>query len=159
MSKRFQNISPVITSVMKKSATGEFKSVTVRPGQIIHLTDDDVQYTRDAYNPSENSPIEKGWIQLVPENSAKHPDLPFFGKNPTIKSASEAFAKGREETAKMISKIKDQRGLVIVRRALEQEKESIGKVTTRHIEELIEKQHTVVDNLRDENEHKYALKD
>ena len=156
--KRFQNISPVTTSVMKKSSLGEFKAVTVRPGQIVHLTTGDIEYTRDSYNPSENSPLESGWIVAIPAGMAAHPDLPDFGRNPNIKSAAEAFQKGLEETGKMIDRIKDQRGLVMVRRALESEKAGLGEVMSRKISELVDRQSGVVQELHSENEIKYRLK-
>lgn len=156
--KRFQNISPVTTSVMKKGATGDFKSITVRPGMILHLTEDDIEYTRDNYSPQENSPLEMGWIKEIPEGEKKHPELPDFGKNPNIKTAAEAFAKGREATEELISKIKDQRGLVIMRRALDKEAASLGEVQINQINSMIDRQSDVVDRIHRENAHKYALK-
>ena len=155
--KRYQNISTVTTNVMKTNARGESKSMTIKPAQIIHLTDEDVEATKDAFNPRDNNPFDQGWVKEVPKGEGAHPELSQLGKNPTMSSAAKTFHLGKAQTEEMIGKICDHRGLVICRRALDKEREGMGDSQVKAIEEMLDRRAIAVDSLQRENQHKYAM--
>lgn len=156
--KRYQNISTVTTSLMRKGASGEFKNETVRPGQIFTLTEDDISMTKDAYRPRENNPIDRKFIVEIPKGEDTHPDAPVLKRNPTVKQAADAMRSGVEDVAKVLAGIIDFRGLVIMRRALDQEREALTDSQFRDIDRLIDRRSNDVEDIQKENAFKFGTK-
>jgi hypothetical protein len=150
-SKRYQNISTMTTSVVKKSANGEFKSATMKPGQIIHVDEQDIEMTKDSYNPRENNPFDRGFVALIPEGKTTHPKAPKLNRNPSPKQAQEAVKAGVDEAKAVISKIQDYRGLTIMRRALDAERKALSDSQFSEINRLIDRQVDKVERVQKEN--------
>lgn len=156
--KRYQNISTVTTAVMKKSANGEFRNMTVKAGQIVHVSDEDIQMTKDSYNPRENNPFDCGFIAAIPEGKPSHPKAPKLGKNPTQKKAQEAVKLGAAAVKKMLENIADHRGLVIMRRALENERNALTDSQRSEIDRMIDRQMDKVERIQESNKEKFGAK-
>jgi len=156
--KRYQNISTVTTAVMKKSANGEFRNSTVKAGQIVHVTEDDIEMTKDSYNPRENNPFDTGFIAEIPAGKSSHPKAPKLTKNPTQKKAQEAVKLGTDAVKKMLDGIYDHRGLVIIRRAVEAERQAITDSQRSQIDRMIDRQMDKVERIQEDNKEKFGLK-
>jgi hypothetical protein len=153
--KRYQNISTVTTSVVKKSAGGDFKTLTVKPGQVIHVNDDDIEMTKDSYNPRTANPFDRGFIASIPDGKTEHPNAPKLTKNPTLKQAQSAIREGTIK--KTLANITDHRGLVMVRRALESERKAISDSQFSEIDRMIDKQQDKVDRFQRDNAEKFGI--
>lgn len=154
--KRMQNISMINTSVMKKRPNGDYKAITVRPGQIIHLDDDDVQMTNDSYNPQNASPLVRGLVSEIPEGLSAHPDFPGVSRNPSSKQAQEAIKGGK--AAELIEKVSDFRGLLIFRRALDAERNALSDSQFSEVNRLINSRTSVIEQMQIDNASKFKMK-
>ena len=156
--KRFQNISTVTVSVMKKAANGEYRSNTVKPAKILHLTEEDIAITKDQYNPRENNPFDTGFVAEIPAGKDVHPDLPNLGKNPSQKAAQESIKDGVSSVKKVLKGIVDHRGLVIMRRALDRERKSMTDSQFSQVDRMIDDQASEVEKVQKSNARKFGLK-
>lgn len=112
---KYQNISRIQTSVVRKTADG-IKSAPVAPAQIVDLSEEDVRATNDRYPDPDDSPLNNGMIEKIPEGKDRHPDAPNLGKHPSGRKVDAAIRKLDLDTLdKLMSTIMDMGGIVRVR--------------------------------------------
>ena len=116
---RFQNVSRVSTSVVKDTPTGR-KSFSVAPAQVVELTQEEVEATNDRHRDAEESPLNNGMIEQIPEGESRHPDAPDLGRHPSGRLVADAVKKGdTERLDKLMSTIMDMGGIIRVRNVIQ----------------------------------------
>jgi len=148
-SKRYQNIATLMTSVIRHTQGGP-RPYALRPGQVVMLSEAEIEESKDTHRIRENNPFDMGWVVLVPEGKTSHPDAPDLGKNPS-KADAELMSEEADplDYTKTASRIRDKNGILTLRRALDASLEGRRIRTERHREltKIIDSQETEVDRI------------
>jgi hypothetical protein len=134
--KRYQNISTIMTAVLRDG-----KNITMKPGQIIALTEKDVQDTKDSHADYEKNPFDLGLISDIHEGKDQHPKAPKRGRTMRADDARKVVDDMTIEEAEVaIKDVTDMAGIVVLQTMLGES--TLTTQTDRHdrIGELIDEQ-------------------
>ena len=145
---RMQNVSHMMVSVLKKNGVGEFKSKALQPNQIVEMTGEEVEASKDVHQRRESNPFDAGFVKQVPEGEDKHPDAPDLGEHPNMRRFEEMIA--TDDVAKataMIRRVRDVSGITKVRRMLtiKDEANDITPTTFKRLDLVADKQQEKID--------------
>ena len=136
---RYQNVSHMLLSVQKINPRTGAKSYALKPGQVVSMTGEEVQASKDTHRFYEKNPFDVGLIQKIPEGKTQHPDLPNFGKHPKPVVLEEAMKDGDiKKLKKLASNIHDPAGIVLLNRVLITVESALNKKVTAEIEHVID---------------------
>jgi len=155
-SGRYQNTSHLLVSVLKKDHAGQLKSKALRPGQIITMTDDEVEASKDVHEKRESNPIDRKLVQRIPEGKSEHPDKPDLGRHANMRAMEEHLIAGEFEPAiKMIEAIGDIAGITKVRRLVSIKEDDLKKDVVVKVSDAVDKQQEAIDRRNEKLQRQY----
>lgn len=138
---RYQNCTHMLVGITQINSAGH-RPMGLRPGQIVKLTNEEVEASKDRYRDRSKNPFDLGFIKKIPAGADQHPDAPDLGR-PLKGKEAERLAEAGDLKAieERLAEVKDQVGILVMNRATSAalEQQAITENVASEIEDLCDR--------------------